>query len=130
MITNNDRTIGKKGVYNGDIGICGFDSRYPNMQRVWLQDEDGGYYSIQFTILSEYDLAFAMSIHKSQGSEFTHCLVVIPNNAQRLLSKELIYTGVTRAKTQLTLVSDKKTLISGARIRTKRASGLNERLNY
>ena len=71
-----------------------------------------------------------MSIHKSQGSEFTHCLVVIPNNAQRLLSKELIYTGVTRAKTQLTLVSDKKTLISGAGIRTKRASGLNERLNY
>ena len=130
MITNNDRTIGKKGVYNGDIGICGFDSRYPYMQRVWLQDEDGGYYSIPFTILSEYDLAFAMSIHKSQGSEFTHCLVVIPNNAQRLLSKELIYTGVTRAKTQLTLVSDKKTLISGAGIRTKRASGLNERLNY
>ena len=70
-----------------------------------------------------------MTIHKSQGSEFNHTEVIISQGAQRLLSKELIYTAVTRAKEQLTIYGELDLITKGKALEgVKRFSGLKERL--
>jgi exodeoxyribonuclease V alpha subunit len=78
--------------------------------------------------LPNHETAFAMTIHKSQGSEFEHALIVLPTKESPILTRELIYTGVTRGKKRITILSDKKVLLDGLTKRVKRASGLAELL--
>ncbi len=66
-----------------------------------------------------------MTIHKTQGSEFEHVAIILPKQAEhQLLSRELLYTGITRAKEKLTLSSNKKTWQFGVKTAIKRYSGL------
>ncbi len=69
-----------------------------------------------------------MTIHKSQGSEFDFTLMVLPAEFSPILTRELIYTGITRAKKKLALYADAQVLKRAIRVRTQRASGLVERL--
>ncbi len=69
-----------------------------------------------------------MTIHKSQGSEYQNVHLILPDQADRLLSKELIYTGITRAKSSIVIYASRKTLLSTCKRQTDRLSGLKLRL--
>jgi exodeoxyribonuclease V alpha subunit len=79
--------------------------------------------------LRDVETAYAMTVHKSQGSEFGHTVLVLPPAPTPVLSRELVYTGITRARQRFTLVSSDRSLLELAiRQPTLRASGLWERL--
>jgi exodeoxyribonuclease V alpha subunit len=69
-----------------------------------------------------------MTIHKSQGSEYQHAIVVLPTGRSRLLTRELLYTGVSRAREQLTIVASESALRTAVNTVVIRASGLADRL--
>jgi len=128
MITRNDPVL---GVFNGDIGIT-----LPSIQqsgrvgslRVYFADGPQ-LRSVGVGRLAHVETAFAMTVHKSQGSEFEHTVLVLPPQAGPVLSRELVYTGITRARQAFTLVSAQPGLLSAAlRQPTQRASGLQELL--
>jgi exodeoxyribonuclease V alpha subunit len=80
--------------------------------------------------LPEHETAFAMTIHKSQGSEFKRLLLILPDEMSQVLSKELIYTGITRAKQRLMLAGNQQTFIQACRKSVQRQSGLAEKLGW
>ncbi|MEG0481672.1 MAG: ATP-binding domain-containing protein, partial [Acinetobacter sp.] len=73
--------------------------------------------------------AFVLTIHKSQGSEFTHTAVVLDQAATKLLSQELIYTAITRAKSVVSLLVDQNAFRQSLSIATIRMSGLVNKIN-
>jgi exodeoxyribonuclease V alpha subunit len=76
--------------------------------------------------LAQVDTAFVMTVHKSQGSEFEHTALVLPPGGAEVLSRELVYTGITRAREQFTLVEAEAGLLEAAIHRPSvRASGLS-----
>ena len=122
MITRNDRNL---GVNNGDIGIIlrtekGWDAVFP--------DSEQKQRFIPFTLLPDSETALAITVHKSQGSEFTHTLMVTPSEYNSVLTKELLYTGITRARKWLTLIGTKDVIVHAAGEETRRSSCLRERL--
>jgi exodeoxyribonuclease V alpha subunit len=66
----------------------------------------------------------ALTIHKSQGSEFGHTVVVLPKGRSRILTRELLYTGMTRAKPHLTIVATEEALRAAIGTKVQRATGL------
>jgi exodeoxyribonuclease V alpha subunit len=97
MITKNDYTL---GVFNGDIGYMSFDN---NQWQVNFSIE-GENKRIQLSALHEWQQANAITIHKSQGSEYDHVLIAIPNNQElKHLTNALLYTAISRAKKTITL---------------------------
>jgi exodeoxyribonuclease V alpha subunit len=91
MITQNDRL---QNVANGDVGVVMPD----DPQRLHLP-ADGGTRSVRLELLSAMELAFATTIHKSQGSEFDDVAIVLPPDGDSpLLTREILYTGITRTK--------------------------------
>lgn len=92
LITRNDH---RRGLFNGDVGVT---LGTPGGCRVVFQRQ-GGYVSFPADALPAHELAFALTVHKSQGSEYGQVLLVLPpEGGRRLLTREMIYTGVTRAK--------------------------------
>ncbi|WP_420869510.1 exodeoxyribonuclease V subunit alpha [Acinetobacter beijerinckii] len=124
MMTYNDYQL---GISNGDIGICfkhrtqpqQFEVFFPSLNK-WISAH---------RLPRNMQTAFALTIHKSQGSEFTHTAIVFDANAEKLLSQELIYTAVTRAKKVVTLLADRKALLQSLTVRTVRRSGLVQKIN-
>lgn len=123
MITRNDYQL---GLYNGDIGIAIEDDE--GKLRVWFEWPDGTVKGVLPGRLPVHETVFAMTVHKSQGSEFARVIMVLPVEDSPLLSRELIYTGITRAKQHFTLVGREQSLLNGTARRTERASGLAWRL--
>ena len=126
MVTRNDPAL---GVYNGDIGIV---LKTPSVEpgstatslRAWFLDGDRAK-SVSVSRLAHVETAFAMTVHKSQGSEFAHTVLVLPKDPSRVLTRELVYTGITRAREAFTLVSGRSPAFAEAiGHRTKRAGGL------
>ncbi len=76
--------------------------------------------------MPKHDTVYAMTVHKSQGSEFEHCALVLPNYSVPVLTKELIYTGITRAKKKLTILAHEHVLKASLKKKVKRASGLGQ----
>ena len=123
LITQNDYSVGR---FNGDIGLIVMrDER----AAVAFPDAQHGVSYLSAARLPPHETVFAMTIHKSQGSEFDHAAVVLPAQPSPILTRELIYTGVTRAKTQLTVVGTPAVWDLGVERRVLRASGLSERLS-
>ena len=121
MVTRNDKSL---GVFNGDVGVVlpGVASK---ALRVWFL-EGAELRSVSVSRLAHVETAFAMTIHKSQGSEFAHAVVVLPDTGGDMLTRELVYTGITRAKEHLTLVEPRAGLLGEAMARqVQRASGLS-----
>lgn len=124
MMTYNDYQL---GLSNGDIGIC-----FGRRQAGKIQ------YSVYFPSLQKWvaaarlpknmETAYAMTIHKSQGSEFRHTAVVLDANAAQLLSKELIYTAITRAKKAVSLLAAPSALAAALMVETSRISGLSAKI--
>lgn len=119
MIQQNDRHI---GLYNGDIGL------FLGQGKVWFEQGQGHYKTVLASRVPNYETAFVMTVHKSQGSEFAHTCLVLPTEPNPILSRELIYTGVTRAKQQLTVFSSAEIWKSAVKNPVKRQSGLNQLL--
>ncbi|MDC8756430.1 exodeoxyribonuclease V subunit alpha [Janthinobacterium fluminis] len=121
MVTRNDYGT---GVFNGDIGLTLRDPARPASLRVYFLEGET-VRSVLATRLRHVETAFAMTVHKSQGSEFRHTVLVLPKEGGAMLARELIYTGITRARDYFTLVSPTQTVLVDAIMRrTQRASGL------
>ena len=120
MILQNNYEL---GLFNGDIGFCLQTSDNRSRLEVFFENKEQG---IAVNLLNEEVIAtaYAMTIHKSQGSEFDHVLITFDNSHARLLSKELIYTAVTRAKKQVTIYSTKHALEKAVQTPTERHTGL------
>ena len=126
MVTRNDHSL---GLYNGDIGICIREPGEGGRLKVYFEQSDGSIKSVLPSRVPEHETAFAMTIHKSQGSEFDFTLMILPPDFTPLVTRELIYTGITRAKKRLAIYADIHLMKRGIRLRTERASGLVDRLS-
>lgn len=122
MITRNDRAL---GLFNGDIGIA---LESGEGLKVFFPLPDGTIKAVQPSRLPPHDTAYAMTVHKSQGSEFEHTSLVLPNHFLPVLTRELVYTAITRARERLSLYTDEAVWRQAVRVRTLRRSGLQERL--
>jgi exodeoxyribonuclease V alpha subunit len=121
MVTRNDYGT---GVFNGDIGLTLPDPARPGSLRVYFS-EGASVRSVLATRLRQVETAFAMTVHKSQGSEFSHTVMVLPREGGAVLARELVYTGITRAKDYFTLLTPVAAVLDAAIAqRTQRASGL------
>lgn len=118
MISRNDSTL---GLFNGDIGIA-LESE--GGLRVWFAMPDGTVKSVQPSRLPGHDTAYAMTVHKSQGSEFDHAALVLPNQFTPVVTRELVYTAITRARSRLSLYADDRVFEKAIKTRTERRSGL------
>ncbi|MFS2135255.1 exodeoxyribonuclease V subunit alpha [Duganella sp. Dugasp56] len=121
MVTRNDYGT---GVFNGDIGLTLPDPARPGALRVYFSEGEN-VRSVLATRLRNVETAFAMTVHKSQGSEFQHTVLVLPKDSGGMLARELIYTGITRARDYFTLLTPNgQVLLDAIAQRTQRASGL------
>ena len=149
LITSNDYAL---GLYNGDIGIvldggAGDEAAATSGAdaggglRAWFEGdpdgqapalvEGGGAKPLRRIIpgrLPAAETVFAMTVHKSQGSEFGHVILVLPPYASRALTRELVYTGITRARRKVTVIAPVERLIDAATQPVERASGLYDAL--
>ncbi|WAJ35743.1 exodeoxyribonuclease V subunit alpha [Pseudomonas sp. GOM7] len=133
LVTRNDYSL---GLMNGDIGIA-----------LKLPDEEGGQRRLVLRVvfprndgsgelrhilpsrLSAVETVFAMTVHKSQGSEFEHCALLVPDTLNPVLTKELLYTGITRARNWFSLIESRAGIFEQAlQRRVERRSGLREAL--
>ncbi len=119
MIARNDSAL---GLFNGDIGIA--LDRGQGL-RVWFAMPDGAIKSVQPSRLPEHDTTWAMTVHKSQGSEFDHAALILPSQRSPVVTRELVYTAVTRARRRLSLYADERILAGAIVTRTERRSGLS-----
>ena len=123
LITRNDHGL---GLYNGDIGITVRDEN--DQFRILFELPGQNLETFLPSRLPEHETVYAMTIHKSQGSEFAHTVMVLPDQINPVVTRELVYTGITRAKKQLDLYCDRMILARAINSPTKRASGLQLRL--
>lgn len=123
MITQNSYHL---GLYNGDIGICLLDEN--KQLRIYFQMADGHIADFQPSRLPSFETVFAMTVHKSQGSEFEHTVLILPETNLAVVTRELIYTGITRAKKELTLFADLNLMATAVKHKTERFSRLVDRL--
>jgi exodeoxyribonuclease V alpha subunit len=116
------------GVFNGDIGIALRPVAGEAALRVYFAD-GGTLRSVSASRLPDVETAFALTVHKSQGSEFEHTALVLPPQGGRITTRELIYTGITRARRAFTLLTpEPEVFLQGVAQRTRRSSGLPELL--
>jgi exodeoxyribonuclease V alpha subunit len=129
LITRNDYAL---GLFNGDIGVVWdeLDEDGTTVQRAFIANPGLGDAAKGFPLpqLPEAVTAWAMTVHKSQGSEFDTVIVVLPDSDVRTLTRELLYTAVTRAKSRVIVVGPDETLRLAIGRTARRGSGLAERL--
>ncbi|WP_370327997.1 exodeoxyribonuclease V subunit alpha [Euzebya sp.] len=121
MVTSNDHEL---EVYNGDIGVVvrGGDDRL----RIAIDQRQGR--PIEHRRISGIETVHAMTVHKSQGSAFEHVVVVLPSDRSPVMTRELLYTAVTRARHAVTVVATEEALAQAIARPVSRASALPERL--
>jgi exodeoxyribonuclease V alpha subunit len=131
MITRNDHGL---GLMNGDVGITlpvplgvatGGTPAWALRVAFRAPDREGGVHWVMPSRLTDVETVFAMTVHKSQGSEFTHAALMLPPQPSRVLTRELVYTGVTRARHWFTLLAPGRILDAAIAQRVERTSGLN-----
>ncbi len=120
MVTANDPT---RRLFNGDVGVVVRDDR-----GLWVAFPNSDLPPIDPVSLSDHTTVHAMTIHKSQGSEFDHVVVVLPPEGSRLATRELLYTAVTRARRRVTLVGSRASVLAALSRSERRVSGLRHHL--
>lgn len=127
MITRNDYA---SGLMNGDVGLClAMPGDGETGLRVVFQGRGNELRYVSPGRIRDCLTAWAMTVHKAQGSEFDHAVLVLPERDSRVVTRELIYTGLTRARRRFTLVTPNPAVFSqGVQRRTERYSQLAERL--
>ena len=123
MIRRNDYVL---KLFNGDVGIVLPDAS--GKLTAFFPKDDGSFKAVTPSRIGLHETSFAMTVHQSQGSEFDSVLLVLPFDASRVLSRELIYTGITRARSKITLASRMPVLIESLKYDSARRSGLMNRI--
>jgi exodeoxyribonuclease V alpha subunit len=123
MVLRNDYLM---KLFNGDIGVAMLDAS--GELAVYFPDGENGYRAVPIVRMPEHETAFAMTVHKAQGSECDAVLLLLPPQQSRVVTRELLYTAVTRAKTRVTLSASAEVLAAAIEARSMRASGLPARL--
>lgn len=122
IITQNDYNL---GVFNGDMGVTIQDEE----DSIWVYVESGSEIKrFRPRRLSHYDPAYFLTVHKSQGSEFDRVNFLLPQKDTPILTKELIYTAITRARESFDLYGNLELFETGMRRETLRFTGLGEML--
>ncbi|MBU0485658.1 MAG: exodeoxyribonuclease V subunit alpha [Proteobacteria bacterium] len=125
MVTENDYNL---RLYNGDVGMVLADEDSGGDLRVFFPGEQGGVRKFSPSVLPGYEKVFAMTVHKSQGSEFDEVLLVLPEKMSLVVTRELIYTALTRARKKVEFWGSLDVLIAGVSRCVSRESGLGVRL--
>jgi exodeoxyribonuclease V alpha subunit len=129
LITKNDYHL---KVFNGDVGMGFTDKTTARAESsslwVFVPAEGGLFRKIPPTRLPEHETAYAMTVHKSQGSEFDRVLLILPTYFSEVLTRELVYTGITRARDHLEIWGNGEVLKWAIHRRIERNSGLREAL--
>ena len=125
LITVNDYNM---KLFNGDIGITFPDHEEDGKLRVFFPSPDGGVRKISPLRLPEHETVYAMTIHKSQGSEFDSIHMIFPDNDSAILTRELIYTGITRARKKVDIWGKEEIILEAITRKVERKSGLEEAL--
>jgi exodeoxyribonuclease V alpha subunit len=127
MITRNDYNL---GLFNGDIGITLPDPEASAEDHLYVYFRDAAGKVRRFLPhrLPQHETVYAMTVHKSQGSEFDHVVLVLPDKDYPLMTRELIYTGLTRARRKVSIWGTEPVLTSSISRKIDRSSGLREAL--
>ena len=123
MVTANDYQL---QLFNGDIGVLARDEA--GQLRAFFRGPDRELRALVPSRLPPHESVFAMTVHKSQGSEFDSVGLLLPPALSPILTRELVYTGVTRAKTRVTIYGAPDVLAEAVHRRVDRASGLRDAL--
>ena len=121
IVTENDYA---NALFNGDTGLVVRDDGHTSV----VFPRPDGARTLQPSQLSSVETWWSMTIHKSQGSEFRHAVVSLPQAGSPILTRELLYTAITRARERLTVVADEASIRAAVDRSVARASGLQERL--
>lgn len=122
MVTGNNYEL---GLFNGDTGVVMESDGTPV---VWFENPEGGLRHLSTLRLPPSEAAFALTVHKSQGSEFDRVLLILPDKMSEVLSRELLYTAVTRARRHIEIWGTEEVFRQAIERLTLRKSGLSERL--
>lgn len=116
------------GIFNGDTGIIESINEFAEFMTISF--DDGKMVEYSFKNLDELELAYAITIHKSQGSEYPAVVIPLLTGPRMLMNRNLLYTGVTRAKKCVTIVGDENCFnqMIQNNVQLKRYSGLKDRL--
>ncbi len=125
MVSQNDYGL---DLYNGDVGLCLSDPDRPGRLKVWFERADGTLQGLLPGRISNCETVYALTIHKSQGSEVGEVLVVLPDKESVLITRELLYTAVTRATKRVKVKSSQAVFVAAVAGEMKRSSGLAEML--
>lgn len=115
-------------LYNGDVGVILPDPKLGGAPSAFFRGGGGSLRAVGPARLPAHATAFAMSVHKSQGSEFDEIAVVLPDKNSPLLSRELLYTAITRARRRVVLYGSESAVAAAIERRIERASGLGDAL--
>ncbi len=124
LVTTNDP---HSGLFNGDVGVL-LDRKDERGVMAWFPSPQEPR-SVPLAALPSHDTAWAMTVHRSQGSEFESVLLVLPPQAHELAGPELLYTGVTRARSKMLIAADEAALRAACQQRPPRRTGLLEKLS-
>ena len=124
MVVVNDYRL---KLFNGDIGILLSDPDSGSL-RVHFPTDEGMFRKILPGRLPAHEPAYALTVHKSQGSEFDHVLVILPDRYAEVVTRELIYTAITRARASVEIWGREEVFLQAIARQARRVSGLRERL--
>jgi exodeoxyribonuclease V alpha subunit len=127
MVTRNDHDL---RLYNGDVGVVFGEPGSPDALRVWFETADGQGRAVGSALLPEHDTVFATTVHKSQGSEYAHVVLVLPSEVSPVMTRELLYTAVTRASRRVTVLGPEAVVAAASQNRTRRMSRLRNAIQY
>jgi len=125
LITKNDYNL---RLFNGDMGIVLSDPSVNNELRVFFPATDGTFKKLHPFRLPEHETVYAMTVHKSQGSEFDKVLLLLPDRESPVLTRELIYTSITRAKKSVEIWGNENVFRTAVSRYIERTSGLRDAL--
>jgi exodeoxyribonuclease V alpha subunit len=126
LITRNDYNL---GLFNGDIGIAMADTESDTGELyVFFPSDAGKVKRFSPHRLPEHETVFAMTVHKSQGSEFDEVILILPDRDYPILTRELVYTGITRAKKKASIWGTESVWHAAVRRKIERTSGLRDAL--
>ncbi len=125
MVTRNDYLL---DLFNGDVGIIANDPEQPGGTLAMFLGHQGAIRMLSPSRLPPHETVFAMSVHKSQGSEFDEVAVLLPHRPSPVVSRELLYTAVTRARRRVAIHAGREQIEQAIVHRIERASGLRDML--
>ena len=115
-------------LFNGDVGVLWRDRESSQAQQAYVRSSAGALRCFSIARLPAHETAFAMTVHKSQGSEIDQVVFILPGENSPLLSRELLYTAITRARTACTILGTQEAFVLACKKKSQRFSGLAQQL--